>query len=580
MADKASTSLIVERNMSCRMRDGTVLRFDLYRSSREGRFPVLLNRTPYNKIHPQYTTAMLFHPFDAVERGYAVVVQDTRGRFESEGEWAPFQSEAEDGYDTVEWIAQQPWSNGDVAIYGGSYIGLTSLQAAAANPPHLRGAIAYLTAANPYEGWVHSGGAFELVFNLRWVAKNAMFRLRRAKLSDEAREAAQKRLQWVADAPEESVNFTPIEEVFGPAEIVVPYWRDWVRRWSYDEFWRAFDATRTIPNANVSILSISGWYDGLLKGHLDLHKAIAARRENSPGAEGATDELIMGPWDHEAYHNVVRLDTAGEAVFGATAVSGTAGLSARVLDWCDRTLGPKKGTKDAKPPVSYFMMGPNEWRASQTWPPSSSQKTLYLAGERANSSDGNGMILDHPAAGHAVNTWIHDPHNPVPTAGGRHLGYWYGHSGVVNQAEVERRADVLVFTSAHLAEDVELAGPVLAQLYVRSTAQSTDFTAKLVNVRTDGYCVNVAEGIRRMQSVERADKPALIEIDLWDSAYVFKAGSRIRVEIASSNFPRFDINGGLPQPPATTRKSDWRTSVQEVHVGAEFPSRVLMTLAK
>lgn len=568
------TSLHIDRNIACPMRDGTVLRCDIYRPALGGRFPVLLNRTPYGKTHPKYVTSLILHPFDAITRGYVVVVQDTRGRYESDGEWTPLHGEAEDGYDTVEWAARQPWSNGDVAIFGSSYMGVTALQAAAAHPPHLHAVVAYLTGANYHDGWVYSGGAFELLFNLRWCAKQALETLNRSALEGKARERALERLLWINDNPEEAVNFTPVEEVFGQAEIVVPYWRQWLRHSSYDDYWRAVDATDAVAAANIPVLNIAGWYDGLLKGQMDLHRAITRRRERYRNS--AREELMIGPWDHETYHSV-RPTFAGEASFGSHSIGGTPGLGRKVLDWLDGYLRSPQPCDEGRDPVTYFMMGPNEWRTSRTWPPSSREKSMYLSGGNANSSNGDGKLTDEAPPDQSVNKYVHDPRHPVPTIGGRHLGYWYRPSGVVDQAQVEMRPDILVFTSDPFPRDVQLAGQIRVELYVRSSAKSSDFTAKLVDVRVDGYCANIAEGIQRVTLNDETD-PQLVKINLWDSAYVFPTGSKVRLEIASSNFPRFDVNGGLSETPAATHRSDWRSSMQEVFSGAAFPSRVILQL--
>lgn len=571
MTATAGMHIICERDVACEMRDGTVLRADVYRPDDTGPLPVLLHRIPYGKDHPLCVTNLMFPPIVAAARGYAVVVQDVRGRGASDGRWEPLRPEASDGYDSVEWAAAQPWADGRVGVYGSSYMGVTALQAVAAAPPHLAAAVAYLTGASYHDGWVHSGGAFELVFNLRWAAAQALAEAHRTDLDDPDRQAALARLRWITDNPFAAARATPLAEVFGPADPLVPYWREWLARPRRDGYWAAVDARQGLSAATVPVLSILGWYDGFLRAHLD---AVAALDDALHAGRSPSHEIIIGPWDHEAYQGT-RANAAGEELFGSEAASGAAGLGETILSFFDRVLRPDSA--EPTPPealrVRYFVVGANQWRRAHRWPPAGDHRRWYL---RSDGAGGRTLSPEAPEVS-AADTFRYDPLDPVPTRGGRHLGYWYGRAGIVDQAGLEARDDLLCYTGSHLVEPLELAGPVRVRLYARSGASHTDLTAKLIDVRPDGYAANIAEGIVRVTpdiAVLDGASPAQVEIDLCDVAYRLEAGHRLRLEVASSNFPRFDRHGNLPGVPAHTAEEDWAATTQEIRTGPATPSHV------
>jgi len=568
MSDEPRLSIAVDRDLPCRLRDGTVLRGDLYRRSDGPPAPVLVHRTPYDKQHPTFTTSLMIHPFDAVERGYAVYVQDARGRFASDGDWTPFHCEREDGYDTIEWAAEQPWSNGKVGIYGSSYMGVTTVQALASRPPRLTAAAAYLTGSNYFDGFVYSGGALELLFILRWTAAQAVDSLRRATVDEATRAAAGERLLWILGSPAEASRFRPLIEVFGAADFLVPHWRNWLQHVDYDAFWQATDPLTEVSRSAVPLLSIAGWYDGFLKGQIDLHQTL------SDSGRSAPETLILGPWDHEAYLSL-RPTSAGDRSFGPTVIGGVPGFNTLVLDWFDRWMKPEAvPAEPVRSSCRYFVIGPDEWRHSDSWPPEGRTLTLYLDGAPAASSGGEGRLSPEKPAAASRNVIRHDPANPVPTAGGRHLGYWYGHAGIQDQAADERRGDVLVFTGAPLEEPVTLQGGVEAELWVAFDARSADFAAKLVDVGPDGYCANVVEGISRVE--RQSDALQKVTIDLWHGAWVFAEGHRLRLEIAASNYPRFDVNLGLGKAENFRAGEITAPFAQSVESSAETPSFVTL----
>lgn len=562
--------LIIDRNVECEMRDGTILRADVYRPD-GGPWPTLVHRIPYNRQNPMSLTNSMFPPTVAASRGYAVVVQDTRGRFGSDGRFRPFAQERDDGYDTVEWAAAQPWSNGRVGIYGSSYMGVTSLQAVAARPPHLEAAIAYLTGGNYQDGWVYTGGAFEWLFNLRWAAGPAASELHRLGLDSEQEEAIRHRLRWIVHHPEEALWHTPVADVFGEAADSIPFWREWMENPGYGQYWQTVDLTSALVGTPIPTLNVAGWYDPFLFGQLQVWEAL------QQGEEQIGHELMIGPWDHEAYQSV-RSNAAGDRFFGPTAVGGASGLGATFLGWFDRHLQAVE--PESARGVRYFHIGPDQWTSASAWPPDDEPQIVYMhSGGSANSRLGDGRLSPDPSTLEVVDSYRYDPDDPVPTTGGRHLGFRYGRAGVQDQAALELRKDVLVYTGPRLTDPLDALGPVRVVLYVRSSASTTDFTAKLVDVSPGGYCANVAEGILRVDEAHgdlRSEEPTLISIDLWDVAYRFEVGHRLRVEVSSSNFPRFDRNGNIPGPPMATASADWITADQQVCIGPTCQSRLVI----
>ena len=567
----AASEIIVQRDVSCAMRDGTILRGDVYRPGTDKRYPVLVHRTPYGKTHPVYMTSLMIHPFEAVEHGYALFIQDVRGRFQSDGNWSPIQCESQDGYDTVEWASAQPWSNGQVGIYGSSYMCVSAAQATASKPPHLKAAALYIGGSNSYDGFVYSGGAFEALFMLRWFATQALDTLKKTSLTGEPLAQARERLLWIIDNPAAAIQTRPLIDVFGAADSLVPHWRTWLQHPDYDAYWKAIDPVQPIAESGIPLLNIAGWYDGFLKGHLDLNRAIQATRH--AGGTTTHQNMIIGPWDHESYISL-RPSSAGDSAFGSKAVGGQPGLSKQILEWFDQWLQKEKQQTPIKSDVRYFVMGTNAWQTADQWPPQSVTRSYYLAGTHPNTSKGNGRLAQTASDTETTNRFVHDPNNPVPTIGGRHLGYWYGHAGVQDQAPAETRHDVLVFTSDALTSPLSLIGNVQAELFVRCSAQSADFNVKLIDVRPNGYCANIVEGILRVKGLDQETKK--ITVDLWDTAYVVPAGNRLRVEIAGSNFPRFDVNDGCANAWNATAKASLLPVEQQILTGGAVASRMIV----
>ncbi len=561
-------SVLVERDVMVRMRDGVKLATDVYRPADGGPWPVLLERTPYSKSFAWFTAGLIVNPLVAVERGYAVVVQDTRGRHASQGPFEPFVHEADDGYDAVEWAAAQPWSTGDVGVFGSSYLGVTALQAALAAPPHLKAAVSYLTGANYHDGWAYSGGAFELSFNLWWTSFLAWDTFTRTRLKTRERDATLAALAEVASDWETAAHHLPLSDL--PAfRKVAPYWREWLEHPSYDAFWKRIDQTAKAGRLKAPLLQVAGWYDNFCRGHLDLHAAMQGAR----GRARSRSRLVIGPWDHEAYLSV-RPTSSGSREFGPAAVGGVTLMADLVLGWFDQWLkGEGSSAASDAAPVRYFVMGEDRWAGALTWPPKHRATPWYLrSGGRANSRRGDGALSADKPGPEPPDSFLYDPADPVPSVGGRTLAPVFGPGGIQDQSDVELRDDVLVYTSPLLTAPVSIAGPVTAVLHVSSSAPDTDVTAKLVDVQPDGFCANVAEGIIRARYREGPGRERLLTpgedaeltVDLWHVAHMFRTGHAIRLEVSSSNFPRFDRNLNCATSPGQAGPDEMQVAIQQV----------------
>ncbi len=520
----------VERAVAAKMRDGVVLRADIYRPKAEGKFPVLLQRTPYDK------RGAVGFAYKAAERGYVVIVQDVRGRYTSEGEWYPFKHESNDGYDTVEWAAGLPYSDGKVGMFGGSYVGATQMLTAIAAPPHLAGAFPFVTASNYHDGWTYQGGAFEQWFNESWTTGLAQDTLNRS-----VREASNAR-NWVMNLP---LAHYPLLDLGGDAgaKQLAPYFLDWLNHPDYDDYWKQWSIEDQHSKIQVPIFHVGAWYDIFLGGSLRNYMGIKAHGGTDAARNGQRLLVVIG--GHAGGGRKI-----GEVDFGPQAELDTDDL---MLRWYDHILkGVDNGIEKEKP-VKIFVMGENVWREEDAWPPSRVRETrFYLhSGGKANGHQGDGTLSATAPQTETSDHFTYDPENPAPTVGGplccdsEHLA-----PGPRDQRPVEARDDVLVYSMAAFKSDFEVTGPVSVELYASSSAVDTDFTGKLVDVWPNGFAQNLTEGILRARFRNSQEKPEFLNpgetykltLDLWATSNIFKAGHRLRLEISSSNFPRFDRN--------------------------------------
>jgi putative CocE/NonD family hydrolase len=506
----------VHHGVSVAMRDGVKLVADIYQPEAEGKFPVLLERTPYNRVGGASSGAAM------AAHGYVVVIQDTRGRFDSQGEFYPFRYESQDGYDTIEWAAGLPYANGKVGMFGGSYVGATQMLAAISSPPHLVAIQPYVTASEYYDGWTYQNGALMQWFAESWSSGLAVdtLRIKANGLQDPK--------VWAAHLPVDSYRMLELP----PVSALAPYFRDWVTHERDDDYWRPWKISDHYPQMNVKALHAGGWHDIFLKGtiqnYVGMHAASPAR---------ADQRLLLGPWAHAATSDEGKV---GDVTFGKSAVLDSDGT---ILRWYDYALKGMRNEYATGAPVRLFIMGENAWRDEKEFPLARTRYTNYFLHNGALSTDA--PAAEEPAA------YEYDPANPVPTIGGRLCcGNNQLPPGPADQRPNEGRADVLVFSTPPLSKDVEATGWVKATLYASSSAVDTDFTALLADVEPSGYARFLTDGIVRARYRNSTARAELIEpgkiyeysIDLWATSNLFKAGHRIRLYVSSSNFPRFNRN--------------------------------------
>lgn len=555
----------IERDVGVAMRDGTRLAADVFRPDDDRPHPVLMQRTPYGRTMPLYLHATGIDVLAAVERGYAVVSQDCRGRFGSEGEWRPFRHEADDGYDTVEWAAGQPWCDGRVGIWGCSYMGNTALQAAVAAPPHLTAVMSYMGGPRPHQGWAYTGGAFELGFASFWTTRGAWETLRRSDLGDEARAALTAELRAATERPTAVIGRLPVAEADGTRPELVPFWREWLEHPELDAWWLEVDVPARADAIAVPVLHITGVHDNFLGGHLALEAALRAH----PSAEVRdAHRFVLGPWDHESYQTS-RPAASGQVDFGPEARNGFALNDALSRDWFDFWMLGEDTPLTRTPRVRHFRTGTGEWRHEDVWPPPHQELALHPAP--------GGALLAAPAAGDSSDTYRYDPRDPTPSVGGRTLSPVYHPPGVQDQAAREARADVVSYTTEPLDGPVVAAGEARVELRAASSCEDTDFTATLVDVEPDGYCRNVAEGIVRARHRDGAERllvpgePARLTIDLMAVTHAFRPGHRIRLDVASAAYPHFSRNLNAAVRPELGGEADIRVAEQTVfHCGTRL----------
>lgn len=572
----------VDFNVDVQMRDGVDLATDVYQPEGEGPHPTLVHRVAYDKADAVVTGGVMFNPLEAVKNGYAVVIQDIRGRYESEGGWYPIRNESEDGYDTVEWAADQPWSNGRVGIYGSSYMGITTWQTVAADPPHLEAAMPYISGTDYHDGGIYTGGALELGFSTWWLIFNLAFdSLSRLDLPEEEAQDAKRALVRATMAPDEVVETLPLTDIEAFDRGVAPYWYEWLENPSYGEYWEETDVNAQAENISVPILHVAGWYDQHLVGHLDIFERI---KEDASEVARENQHFIAGPWTHEQYVSATPTK-AGDKELGVSAPAGRHFISDRAFEWFDHWL--KQGGADEldMPTVSYFVINDDRWREAPDWPPDHAPTEYYLHSDgNANTRHGDGRLSRQRPGSEPRDSYEFDPLDPVPTEGGRVIMPNLATDGMQDQSDIEEREDVLVYTSPRLTSNLTVAGPVDVTLYAASSAPDTDFTAKLVDAPPDGYCGNVAEGIIRGRYRNGRREPEFMDdedvhefpIDLWATGYTFERGHRIRLEISSSNFPRFDRNPNTTQNPANATEADMQSATQNVVHTDEYPSHITL----
>lgn len=552
--------IIVEKNVSCLTRDGVRLKADIYQPHQAGTYPVLLTRLPYGKDDPFFSHRYL-DTHRMVRAGYIVVIQDVRGRYNSEGDFFPFYDEAEDGYDAVEWAAALPYSNGQVGMFGLSYYGFTQLLAAKLKPPHLKAIFPTQTLNDMRDNMVFHQGVKKLASMKTWILESMVPDLLRRKYGNNMEVYAEKMQIW-ADAMDQLVDdFNeayeagfPILEKLGVAEEFYQVFNlD-----KNDEVWKRASILNAYEHIDYPAIHVAGWYDSLLQSTLKNYQEMQAKVD-------APQRLIVGPWTHGNFSSV-----QAELEFGLRAsqhfLDGQEDLTQLHMRWFNRFLKNDFNGVDQEAPVKVFVMGRNEWRHAQSWPlENTDYQSFYL------NHDFH-LSLAKNLADAGFDIFTHKPEEPVPTHGGQTLFKGVQTAGPKDQSVIETREDVLLYQTEALDKDIEVTGPVKVILYAMSEAVETTFTAKLVDIYPDGRAINLVDG---MSKVDFTDKTGMqkIEIDLLATSNVFFNKHQIGLEVASTNHPKFESPKAFSQTGQALPEVE-----QKVYYQGDCPSQLVLPL--
>jgi uncharacterized protein len=545
-------SLVREFNVHVQMRDGVELVADIYRPDTDAPVPVVVARTPYGKnTEFAWKKAQLY-----VSRGYAFVWMDVRGRGDSPGEFLPHRDEPNDGYDTIEWLAKRPWCDGKVVTWGQSYLGYIQWLTAVQQPPSLAAMVIYVPPSDPFVDWptgVH------LPMEVCW------FRL------------IDGRAYQYCDSIDFDTAYRhlPLMTMDEAAGYHSEHWRaDLSHPPSDQEYWGPKNFQDRFGEINVPIVHVTGWYDDVQPGTT---LSFTGMINEAPTEETRrAQRLVIGPWDHGLTRRRDR--QMGSIDFGPGADFDLDDYEIRFLDHYVR--GEQNGV-DTEPRAQLFVMGSNEWTTEDEYPIARTDWTpLYLSSAgKANTRFGDGVLTWDQPTTEGKDTYRYDPEDPVPyiTESTSHqIG------GPDDYSEIEERADVLVYATPVLESDIQVTGPVRLKLYAASDGLDTDFTAKLVDVHPDGFCQRLTDGIVRGRfrdgmMEEKFLEPGTVhefEVDLWNTSQVFKAGHRIRLEVSSSAFPKYDRNLNTGGPLATGTET--RVARNEVWHGGVHASHLIL----
>jgi len=545
-----ATPLPEQLGVSIPMRDGLSLAADIFLPRTDGRWPTVLVRTPYNRKLSSNLSYRFFR-----RRGYAVVIEDVRGRYASQGVLGTTQQEGPDGRDTIHWIAQQPWSDGRVVMAGSSYLGIAEWWAAIQRDPNLVAISPMCSGDDEYtDRFYSSGGALQIGHRLSWLAEN---------LTPPSQ---------VRPLFSTYIDHIPlITADIAATGIVLQPWRAALAHPSDDAYWKALSIRDKLNQISIPVLSFGGWFDEYAESDLDAFSRLAKRHQ--------TIETWIGPWSHNPATKFPTLDFGSQANLP---------IRTKQTEWFDRWvkgISMPTQVQAGNALLHIFVMGPNIWREEHEWPLARMRLTpLYFDSHgHANSVSGDGTLEWQPVRKAPPDQFTYDPKNPVPTRGGAICcDPALLPPGPLDQTGVEKRPDVLVYTSSPLTSDVEVTGPIRAVIYVSTSVNDTDFTAKLVDVDPRGRPILVTDGIERLRYrlslsqpvFVKKNEPYQVSIDAGVTSYVFAAGHRIRVEISSSNFPRFDRNMNSVRPNAFETK--FTKARQTIFHAKGYPSEILL----
>ena len=573
-----ATDLVIE-DVYIEMNDGIKLATRVYRPDDNNRYPVLLARTTYNSGAFGSKEAGDFRELAIrmAEKGYVVVIQDMRGLYGSEGEWRLFMDDASDGYQTVIWLNEQPWSNGKVGAFGTSALGMAANLLATTNPPGLKAAFVQMAPSEFYEEVIAEGGIYRHELATRWMYFiNATYSeklIQQGKIDDES---YLRILEGNQQFPELFMH-TPLNSF--PYLSDNPLYTSIFEHYIQDDYFDYYDIPSNFSNIKIPIYHLGGWYDTFLEGTMKNY--LGLQQNGGEGAKG-NQKLLMGPWIHQDFGQYgIDADSPyfeGDEIY----------LITEMERWFDYWLKDTDTGVMAEDPIKYYTIGANKWRTTKVWPVAGvEEENWYFNSEKSNSATSlnDSLLSNEQPLLEAKTKFIYDPNNPIITIGGRNLLSELG-QGPLDQRPAEEHS--LTYTSEPLIEQLEIGGTVTATLYVSSDAIDTDFTMKLTDVSPDGTSHILSEGAVRMRFREGLDREVFmedgkvyeVEINLQDISHVFKEGHRIRVAVASSNFPRFDRNSNTGNPLGVDSVEDFIIAENAVHLGPEQPSHITLPVIK
>jgi hypothetical protein len=569
------TTILIDKNIMVPMRDGVKLATDIYRLAGVSPRPTLVVRTPYNKDQ-MVTHGDIFDILRAVQAGYTVVAQDVRGRYASEGTFNPHVQETVDGLDAFAWAAAQPWSNGLLGTFGGSYLGGTQWLPAREQPPALRAMAPSITFSDGHEGCSYQGGA-KVLHDLRWVVADIV-------PAEIERRIARGERPLESEIPL-NVDTVLTEIPLASHPLIREYaafYLDWLAHPTADDYWLPSSPRAGYDQIGVPALNISGWYDIFLWSTFQNYMGM--KQHGGTQEARRNQRLIIGPWTHMNFSG-----SFPERGFGPGGSSAAIDLPGIHLRWFDRWLKDlDNGIIGQEPPVMIFVMGADEWRNEADWPlPDTLYRPYYLHSEgQANAMHGDGILSTEPPGDEPPDLYLYNPLRPVPTVGGQVILPGGNAMGPRDQREVELRDDVLVYSTPVLDQAVEVTGPIELRLFVASSARDTDFTGKLVDVYPDGRAMILTEGILRARYRNSLTEPELLEpgtvyelrLNLWATANVFLPGHRIRLEVSSSNFPRFDRNSNTGGEITSETADQYQPAINRIFHDAAHPSRLMLPI--
>ncbi|MCH2154648.1 MAG: CocE/NonD family hydrolase [Opitutales bacterium] len=528
------------------MRDGVELATDIYLPDASGGpFPTLFVRDIYGNggqaVRQRYARL-------ATANGYAFVYQICRGRYDSGGEWYPYFAEQNDGDDAIKWIAKQPWSDGQVGMFGSSYLASVQWLAALNDNPALVAIAPAVSPGNYYRDVAYPGGAFSLLSRASWGIGLVGARTNQTYPVD-----------WIG-----GVDHLPLKTLDQALGFDVRHFRDWLDHPSYDSYWRPLNLEARAPEMSVPALNIGGWYDAFLRSTVGSYVTMTEEARTEEARQN--QRLVIGPWPH----GWNRSSTTGDLDFGEEAIIDWDALH---LEWFAHWM--KGEPLPEEPPIRIFVMGDNTWRYEHEWPLARTKYTNYYF-----HPDGSLSSEMPEAAGEVFMGYTYDPNDPVPTLGGNIMRSEV--RGPRDQRVLDDRTDILRFVTESFETKMEITGPLVAKLHASTDGPDTDFMVKLVVVRPDGFSFNLVDGVIRARYREGFDTPKLVEpgaileytIDVWATSYVLQPGERLRVDITSSNFPRLNRNPNTGAPFGET--TELRVADQKIFASQMYPSHIVL----